>query len=372
MMLVLKLISISMDYQDGMTGKKSKHAVSELPSILEYCGYLGGMNGIMVGPHFYYDDYTRYASGTGEYANLGTQKFPRRALPALKALGTGILCAGLFAFATKTVPRSAIIFSKEDMSFFKRFTLSFLANMGYRSRFYFAWHLSESAYILSGKAPASSKKERKERNLTRSLSLSLSLCPCVFALPPGFGFDGYEEDGKTATWTKAINAPIADIELNPSAASVVTRWNCHTGQWLRTYVYERVGGRGFWPVLVTQIISGVWHGMTTGYVLFFFNSAILIHCSRVIYRIQKEYLPKKYLAVSNEVHRVHTLFNLNYVAGSYAAGNVYKCLGWFASLYYLGHIEMLTIILVGTIFFPRKHPKRKAAAPASQDEKKKA
>ncbi|WZN66557.1 lysophospholipid acyltransferase [Chloropicon roscoffensis] len=336
-MLVLKLISISMDYQDGMTGKKSKHAVSELPSILEYCGYLGGMNGIMVGPHFYYDDYTRYASGTGEYANLGTQKFPRRALPALKALGTGILCAGLFAFATKTVPRSAIIFSKEDMSFFKRFTLSFLANMGYRSRFYFAWHLSESAYILSG-----------------------------------FGFDGYEEDGKTATWTKAINAPIADIELNPSAASVVTRWNCHTGQWLRTYVYERVGGRGFWPVLVTQIISGVWHGMTTGYVLFFFNSAILIHCSRVIYRIQKEYLPKKYLAVSNEVHRVHTLFNLNYVAGSYAAGNVYKCLGWFASLYYLGHIEMLTIILVGTIFFPRKHPKRKAAAPASQDEKKKA
>ena len=92
----------------------------------------------------------------------------------------------------------------------------------------------------------------------------------------------------------------------------------------------------------------------------------------MIYRIQKEYLPKKYLAVSNEVHRVHTLFNLNYVAGSYAAGNVYKCLGWFASLYYLGHIEMLTIILVGTIFFPRKHPKRKAAAPASQDEKKKA
>ena len=183
MMLVLKLISISMDYQDGMTGKKSKHAVSELPSILEYCGYLGGMNGIMVGPHFYYDDYTRYASGTGEYANLGTQKFPRRAIPALKALGTGILCAGLFAFATKTVPRSAIIFSKEDMSFFKRFTLSFLANMGYRSRFYFAWHLSESAYILSGKAPASSKKERKERNLTSSLSLSLSLSVPVRVRP---------------------------------------------------------------------------------------------------------------------------------------------------------------------------------------------
>ena len=158
----------------------------------------------------------------------------------------------------------------------------------------------------------------------------------------------------TPTWTKAINAPIREIELSPSAAYVVTRWNCRTGGWLRTYVYERVGGRGFWPVLVTQIVSGVWHGLSIGYVLFFANSAMMINCSRIIYRIQTHYVPEKYRKISNEIHRIHTLFNLNYVAGSYAAGNVTKCFGWFSSLYYIGHIEMLGIIAIGTVFFPKK------------------
>ena len=105
---------------------------------------------------------------------------------------------------------------------------------------------------------------------------------------------------------------------------------------------------------MTQIVSGVWHGLSIGYVLFFANSAMMIHCSRIIYRIQTHYVPEKYRKISNEIHRIHTLFNLNYVAGSYAAGNVTKCFGWFSSLYYIGHIEMLSIIAIGTVFFPKK------------------
>ncbi|QDZ25589.1 lysophospholipid acyltransferase [Chloropicon primus] len=330
MMLVLKLISISMDYQDGMTGRKAKHAFSKMPSVLEYCGYLGGMSGVMVGPHFYYDDYMRYANNLGEYKTLGTSKFPNRWLPATRVTIQAIVCAALFAVSTRVIPRSVVLFNPgQDMPILKRIGLSWIANTGYRSRFYFAWFLSEAAYILAG-----------------------------------FGFSGYKEDGVTPKWTNAINAPVRDIELSSSAAFVVTRWNCHTGMWLRTYVYERAGGKGFWPVLVTQLVSGVWHGFSTGYVLFFFNSAILIHCSRVIYRIQKEYVPKKYKRLSDEVHRLHTLFNLNYVAGSYAAGNVYRCLGWFASLYYMGHIEMIAVIVIGTVFFPRKEKK------AVEDKKK--
>lgn len=334
MMLVLKLISIAMDYQDGVTGKKTKHNFKKLPTLLEYAGYLGGMNGIMVGPHFYYDDYLRYANNEGEYENLGTDKFPGRALPAARAFVSSLGCAALFAWSTSVIPRSSVMFSNDQsMSMVSRIAWSWVANTGYRSRFYFAWFLSESAYILSG-----------------------------------FGFSGYEEGeggdddggkGRKPTWTKAINSPIREIEFSPSAAYVVTRWNQHTGLWLRTYVYERVGGSGFWPILVTQVISGVWHGFSAGYLLFFINSAIMIHSSRLIYRIQTQYLPEKYKRACNELHRFHTLFNLNYVAGSYAAGNVYKCLGWFSSLYYMGHIEMFTIIIIGTIFFPNKKKKKK-------------
>ena len=151
MMLVLKLISLSMDYQDGVTGKKTKHAFTKMPTLLEFCGYLGGMNGIMVGPHFYYDDYVRYANDLGEYAT--TPEFGRRALPAARALVSSIGCATLFAVATSTIPRSAVMFSNDtSLSMPKRLVLSFIANIGYRSRFYFAWFLSESAYILSGES----------------------------------------------------------------------------------------------------------------------------------------------------------------------------------------------------------------------------
>ena len=86
MMLVLKLITLSMDYQDGVTGKKTKHAFTKMPTLLEFCGYLGGMNGIMVGPHFYYDDYVRYANDLGEYATPlslagGRSRPPGRSCP---------------------------------------------------------------------------------------------------------------------------------------------------------------------------------------------------------------------------------------------------------------------------------------------------
>ena len=123
---------------------------------------------------------------------------------------------------------------------------------------------------------------------------------------------------------------------------------------------------------MTQVISGIWHGFTAGYVVFFINSAIMIHASRMLYRIQKDYLPKKYNRLGNEVHRIHTLYNLNYVSGSYAAGNIYRCLGWFSSQYYFGHIEMLGIIAVVTLFFPKKKAKVEEIAPATEAEQKKA
>ncbi len=74
MMLTLRLISIAMDYQDGATkkgakaGKQQKNerrATTELPPVLEYCGYLGAIGAVLVGPHFFFHDYLDYANSTG-------------------------------------------------------------------------------------------------------------------------------------------------------------------------------------------------------------------------------------------------------------------------------------------------------------------
>ena len=82
-------------------------------------------------------------------------------------------------------------------------------------------------------------------------------------------------------------------------------------------------------------------------------------------------MPAKYQGLMNEMHRVHTLFCLNYVSGSYSAGNVYKCLNWFSSLYYCGHVEMFAVILIGALFFPKKSKKAVGAPAGDKDAAKK-
>jgi lysophospholipid acyltransferase len=53
-------------------------------------------------------------------------------------------------------------------------------------------------------------------------------------------------------------------------------------------VYERLTPIGGKPTLVTQLVtqlvSGVWHGMFPGYWLFFASSAFMLHTAKVLYR----------------------------------------------------------------------------------------
>ncbi len=342
MMITLKLISVAMDYQDGVTGnkKQNEHSITRLPSVLEFLGYLGCCQGLMVGPHFYFDEYMRYSHNVGEYDILNhPERMPTTWFPALKAFVGGMLCAGVFAYASVAVPRGAIMFYNDpSASLFKKMGLAFVCNVGYRSRFYFAWLVAEAAYTVSG-----------------------------------FGFSGFDKDGKP-DFSKAINAPIYQIETNPSAAQTVTKWNVHTGLWLRNYVYRRIGRADFSAILLTQVICGLWHGFSLGYLVFFVNTAIMIQASRIFYRIQSQYLPKSSIKYTNQLHRILTVFNLNYVSGSYAAGDAAACMVWFKNMYYIGHIEMITLILLGMTVFPkRKMGKPRAAPPAGEaDQAKKA
>jgi hypothetical protein len=320
MMLVLKLISISMDYQDGMTGKKSEHSFSKMPSVIEYAGYLGGLGSVMVGPHHYYDEYMQYANSKGEYRNLNTGRFPRAVGPALKALMSSMFCLSLYFKFSEIIPDRAAILSAQDPSIgvWEKCLIGLIANVLYRLKYYFAWHVEECGMIMSG-----------------------------------FGFSGYSlHDNLTPVWTKAVSAAIIEVEFAPSAALAVTRWNRHTGTWLRNYVYDRVVflKSGLVALLITQTICGVWHGLSPSFVLFFSHSAILIYCSRILYRIQTKYLPAESLPYTNFMHSLFTLFMLNYLAGGYNVVTMEACLQWWRSVAYIGHFLMALTFALGVIF----------------------
>ena len=53
-------------------------------------------------------------------------------------------------------------------------------------------------------------------------------------------------------------------------------------------MYERLTVKGrkptFVTLIITQIVSGIWHGLFAGYALFFVNVAFAIQASKVLFR----------------------------------------------------------------------------------------
>lgn len=114
----------------------------------------------------------------------------------------------------------------------------------------------------------------------------------------GLGFSGWVKpaDGSgptVAVWERACNANIPGVELAGSAADYPRQWNRCTGNWLRYYVYERLAPPGkrsvvppFVALLVTQLLSGLWHGLFAGYFLFFATSIFMLQAAKEVFRIQ--------------------------------------------------------------------------------------
>jgi lysophospholipid acyltransferase len=71
----------------------------------------------------------------------------------------------------------------------------------------------------------------------------------------------------------------AQVETCYSIAIVPKFWNVNTGVFLRRYVYDRVG-RGFKGLAVTQLVSGLWHGLREGHLLFFIMTVPLFAGSK--------------------------------------------------------------------------------------------
>ena len=109
--------------------------------------------------------------------------------------------------------------------------------------------------------------------------------------------------------------------------------------------------------MVTQTICGLWHGLSPSFVLFFGHSAMLIYCSRVLYKIQTQYMSKETLPYTNFLHSCFTLFMLSYIAGAYNVSTLKACMDWWSSVAFIGHY-MIAGCFVLLPFFPSKKGKK--------------
>ena len=106
---------------------------------------------------------------------------------------------------------------------------------------------------------------------------------------------------------RGCNLDILGVEMAGTAALLPLRWNRRTGDWLRHYCYERIsppGSRGVLPfvgLLVTQTVSGLWHGLYAGYFLFFVSSSLMLQAAKTVYRYQARQMASREMCFSSRL-----------------------------------------------------------------------
>ncbi|KAL1559799.1 Lysophosphatidylcholine acyltransferase 1 [Salvia divinorum] len=268
-----------------------------MPSLLEYFGYCLCCGSHFAGPVYEMKDYIDWTERKGIWQPSDKGPAPSPYLATLRALLQSAICMGLYLYLVPHFPLS-------------RFTEPVYQEYG---------------FFKNGWADSSPPKPK---------------------------------------WDRAINVDILGLELAKSAVQIPLVWNIQVSTWLRHYVYERLIQKGkkpgFFQLLATQTVSAVWHGLYPGYIIFFVQSALMIAGSRVLYRWQQASqagLVKKLLGLLNFSY---TLLVLNYSAVGFMVLSLHETLTAYGSVYYIGTVLPVVLLLLGKIIRPARPSRSKA------------
>ncbi|XP_009113025.1 lysophospholipid acyltransferase 2 [Brassica rapa] len=327
MVLTLKVISCSINYNDGMLKEEGlreaqkKNRLVRMPSLIEYFGYCLCCGSHFAGPVFEMKDYLEWTEGKGIWAvTSGKGKRPSPYGATLRAILQAGICMALYLYLVPQFPLTRFTEPVyQEWGFWRRFGYQYMAGFTARWKYYFIWSISEASIIISG-----------------------------------LGFSGWtDENTQTkAKWDRAKNVDILGVELAKSAVQIPLVWNIQVSTWLRHYVYERIvkpGKKaGFFQLLATQTVSAVWHGLYPGYIIFFVQSALMIDGSKAIYRWQQAMPPKMAMlrSVMVFINFLYTVLVLNYSSVGFMVLSLHETLVAYKSVYFIGTVVPIAVILL--------------------------
>jgi len=330
MVLVLKVTACAMNYEDASTTEltamnefqKRRH-IKELPNVLDYASWLMFPCTLVSGPAIEFRDYTDWLNKRGVWGG----RTPSAVKSAVKKFAMALLFLALHTVITSvyTIDNTYLNPKWMEYSLLHRIWHMHIYGEGNRYKYYFVWLMADFA--------------------------------CTVA---GIGFSGYDAKGQP-TFETATNIHPLGVTKAVTLNSIPLHWNIQTGMWLRNYVYDRVTPAGMKPgltqLLITQIVSGVWHGLYAGYWFFFVSSAFAVNAGRLIYRLQVHRVPKRFHNFVNVPHWFVTQFGLNYLCAAFILIDYKECLTAWGSVYYWAHWALAFMIIIGTAFAPKPKPK---------------
>ncbi|CAI6001850.1 unnamed protein product [Closterium sp. NIES-64] len=404
MMVTLKLTSSAFDYQDGEylmnkdlpTPQRGTHRhLKELPSALQYMGYIfcGGLH--LTGPFFELRPYLDWAENRGVWSH-DARKAPF-AIPLLVALAWAT-AAGFIHLVLKPQLNLPLVTDPKRfyaIPYLHRWGHVIISTYAVRCKIYYVWTVAEASMIASGLGAAGNAAKivklaaksplRKngvvtsanDENEAPEIGSKKVFSSKDLVVPATNGFLTACEETKddialakmngvvteqakvadvaeprlVASWERAKNINIAGVELAKAFNAYAKNWNVSVGLWLRTYIYERTIPAGQKPgvlsLLLTVGVSAIWHGIYIGDFMFAFSGAFLIMGSRVIYRYQRT-IPESQWLWATLVQALHCLYSfagLNYIAMGFIVLTAEDTITVYRGLNFVGNV--LPVLVLG-------------------------
>lgn len=347
MVLTMKLVAFIYNYHDGTTdkakidsqlevdkrdGKKTtildyrkRYSITELPSLLDFLGYVYCFPAMLVGPAFEFQDYARAIDGSIFEGKTPPSSF----LPAMKCLGISIVALALKAVISPYFPYAKIYSPEfENLAFYVKCYTLYLTQIFERVKYYFIWKAAEGSCILAG-----------------------------------FGYDPKENN-----WKGVENIDILGFELAVNIQDLQKSWNKRTQSWLANYFFFRFPIA--YNMYVTYFISALWHGLYPGYYISFMTVPILDVIQKATRAKLNKYfeLPSSGDAGSKESVKYHpawtiicfigTLIGMNWALLFFNLYSWNRCVQAFKAFHYIPHILFIAVAVILTVLPGEKKTKK--------------
>ena len=327
MVMTLKVTACAMNYQDGatvaaseMTEHQHRRHLKTLPNVLDYASWLMFPCTLVSGPAVEFRDYSDWLNGRGVWSG----EAPSRVAATAKKFFGAATCVALFQVLSVKYTLESVYLAPNwltDYSFLERVWHMNVMGQTNRFKYYFVWMMADFAATVSG-----------------------------------LGFSGYDAKG-VARFDTAANIHPLGCERAITLNSFPLSWNVKTGQWLRHYVYDRVTPKGKKPgllqLLITQIVSGVWHGLYAGYWLFFVSSAFALNAGRLMYRWRSRRVPESLRIFVDVTLWLATQMTINYLVSAFMLVEYKSCMDAWASVHYIAHVGIVVMSVFGVVFAPK-------------------
>lgn len=348
MVAVMNLTTFAWDCYDGQhrsaeqcdEGQK-KTRITQMPSLLEFLGYVFYFPGVLIGPATKFCDYKAWSDGSLYATPKGKEKAKEAGVAARMPAGRVLaalldLSAGLGFMAVYSLYASGYSYERlidgglRGYTWYQTILFVQVAGLMARTKYYGVWSVTNAACILSG-----------------------------------LGYNGTDPRTGRTRWNRCRNIDIPKIEFANNWKELLDHWNMNTNVWLRNNVYKRIArpGKkpGFKSTMTTFFTSAFWHGLEPGYYLSFILAGFMQSAAKMLRRhVRPVFFPQPNVAnpsFSNlltytpsqlaycTLSVVVSQMTLNYAVAPFMLLGFRESIQGWKSAYFYGHILTLIAIL---------------------------